>query len=56
MPLKPGRSRQAISANIHELSHSRTKAGKRRNASPTAHAQNVAIAIREAYGPKKGKR
>lgn len=54
MPLKPGRSRSAISSNIRELSHSQTKAGKARNAGPNAHARNVAIAMRQA--DKSGRR
>lgn len=51
MPLKKGKSRAVISANIHELSHSQTKAGKNRT-----HAQNVAIALKEAHYKPKGKR
>jgi hypothetical protein len=46
--LKVGKSRGAISANIKELTHSTTKAGKARNARPNAHAVNVAIAMRQA--------
>lgn len=53
MPLKSGRSRAAIGGNIRELSTSRTKAGKTRNAQPNAHAINVAIAMRKAYGKSK---
>lgn len=51
MPLKPGKKN--IGANIRELSKSRTKIGKKRNASQAGHAQNVAIAMREAYDVKK---
>jgi hypothetical protein len=40
MPLKRGSSRKVIAANIRELEHSRTKAGKQRS-----HKQNVAIAM-----------
>lgn len=48
MPLKAGKSQKVISANIHELSHSHTKAGKQRTP-----AQNVAIALKKAhYTPK----
>ena len=43
MPLKKGRSRKTISANIRELEHSRTKAGRKRT-----HKQNVAIALKKA--------
>lgn len=43
MPLKRGRSQKVISANIRELEHSRTKAGRART-----HKQNVAIAMKEA--------
>jgi hypothetical protein len=56
MPLKAGKSRATISSNIRELSHSQTAAGKRRNASPTAHEQNVAIALSKAHYARKGKR
>jgi hypothetical protein len=49
MPLKPGSSAKTISANIHELSHSRTKAGRKRT-----HAQNVAIALKKAHYKRKG--
>jgi len=48
MPLQKGRSKAAISANIRELSHSQTAAGKKRNAGPNAHARNVAIAMKTA--------
>lgn len=51
MPLKKGRSQATISANIHELSHSQTAAGKKRT-----HAQNVAIALKSAHYKPKGKR
>ena len=51
MPLKKGSSRATIAANIHELSHSQTKAGKGRS-----HAQNVAIALHEAHYKAKGKK
>lgn len=54
MPLKSGKSKKAISANISELSHSTTKAGKKRNAQPNAHAINVAIAMRKAGYKRKG--
>jgi hypothetical protein len=47
MPLKRGSSQKTISANIRELEHSQTKAGKQRT-----HAQNVAIALKQA---RKGK-
>jgi hypothetical protein len=53
MPLKPGRSEKAISANIKELSHSTTKAGLARNANPSGHAMAVAIAMKQA--DKSGK-
>lgn len=43
MPLKKGKSRATISANIRELSNSKTKAGLGRT-----HAQNVAIAMKQA--------
>jgi len=56
MPLRKGRSQAAISANIKELSHSRTKAGRSRNARANAHAINVAIALRKAGVPRKGSR
>lgn len=56
MPLRKGRSKAAISANIHELSHSHTKAGKARNAQPNAHAINVAIALKAAHYKRKGRR
>lgn len=48
MPLKRGKSQKAISANIRELEHSTTKAGKQRS-----HAQNVAIAMRAAGKSKR---
>ena len=48
------RGKKNIGRNIKELSHSQTKAGKARNARPNAHAINVAIALRAAYG--KGKK
>lgn len=51
MPLLKGRSRAVIAANIHELSHSQTKAGRSRT-----HAQNVAIALKQAGYIRKGKR
>lgn len=51
MPLKKGRSRAAIAANIHELSHSKTKRGKKRT-----HAQNVAIALKTAHYTRKGRK
>lgn len=51
MPLKKGASRATIAANIHELGTSQTKAGKGRT-----HAQNVAIALKEANYKPKGKR
>lgn len=50
MPLKKGRSRATIAANIHELEHAQTKAGKARS-----HAQNVAIALKTAHYKRKGK-
>jgi len=40
MPLKKGKSQKTISANISELSKSKTKAGKNRT-----HKQNIAIAL-----------
>lgn len=40
MPLKKGKSRKTISANIRELEHSKTKRGRKRS-----HKQNVAIAM-----------
>jgi hypothetical protein len=55
MPLKRGRSRAVISSNIHELSTSRTAAGRARNARPNAHAINVAIAMKQARR-RKGRR
>jgi len=42
-PLPRGASQKTISANIRELEHSQTKAGKART-----HAQNVAIALEKA--------
>ena len=48
MPLKAGKKN--IGANIKDLTKSRTKAGKARNAKPNSHAINVAIAMRKAYG------
>lgn len=48
MPLKKGSSRKAISANIRELEHSQTKAGKQRT-----HKQNVAIALKKAGKSRK---
>lgn len=48
--LKSGRSRKVITANIDELSHSQTKAGKART-----HAQNVAIALKKAHYKRKGR-
>ena len=51
MPLKKGRSRATIAANIHELSTSQTKAGKART-----HEQNVAIALKTAHYKRKGQR
>lgn len=56
MPLRKGKSRAAISANIHELSHSHTAAGRKRNAQPNAHAINVAIALKAAHYKRKGHR
>ena len=50
MPLRKGRSRTVMAANLHELEHSRTKAGRRRT-----HAQNIAIMLRQA-GMSKRKR
>ncbi len=44
MPLMPGSSRAAISANIHELSHSATK---------RPHNQIVAIALHKARARRK---
>jgi len=51
MPLKKGRSRKTISANIRELEHSRTKAGRGRT-----HAQNIAIALKMAGKSRKRRR
>jgi hypothetical protein len=48
MPLKSGSSQKTISANIRELEHSQTTAGKKRT-----HAQNVAIAMHKAHPGKK---
>lgn len=53
MPLKRGKSRAVISSNIRELEHSQTKAGRKRNAQPNAHAINVAIAMRKAGKRRK---
>ena len=39
-PLRKGKSKATISANIRELEHSQTKRGKQRT-----HKQNVAIAL-----------
>lgn len=52
MPLLKGKKN--IGRNVRELSTSRTKAGKARNAQPNAHAINVAIALRTAGVRKKG--
>lgn len=49
MPLKKGKSRKVIAQNIHELEHSRTKAGRGRS-----HRQNVAIALKTAGVKRKG--
>lgn len=49
MPLKRGRSQKVIGSNIHELEHSKTKAGQKRT-----HAQNVAIALKKAGYKRKG--
>jgi hypothetical protein len=51
MPLKTGRSRAVVSANIRELEHSRTKAGRQRT-----HKQNIAIALQKAGVKRKGTR
>jgi hypothetical protein len=48
MPLKSGSSNKTISANIHELEHSKTKAGKKRT-----HEQNIVIAMQKAHGKKE---
>jgi hypothetical protein len=48
MPLTKGRSRKTIARNIHELSHSRTKRGRKRT-----HAQNVAIALKMAQNKRR---
>jgi hypothetical protein len=48
MPLKAGKKN--IGANIRELSHSQTKAGKKRSSNPSSHKMNVAIAMKKAYG------
>jgi len=47
MPLKKGKSQKTISANISELSRSKTQAGKKRT-----NKQNVAIALDLARKPK----
>lgn len=51
MPLKKGSSQKTISANIKELSNSKTSAGLKRT-----HEQNVAIALQQADKAKKGKK
>ncbi len=43
MPLKAGKSRKTVSANIRELQASKTKAGKGRT-----RKQNIAIALDKA--------
>lgn len=48
MPLKRGSSQKVVSANIRELEHSRTTAGRARS-----HKQNVAIAMSMARKSKK---
>ena len=48
MPLIKGKSQKVISANISELSRSKSKAGRKRS-----HKQNVAIALSEAGVPRK---
>ncbi len=48
MPLKRGRSKATISKNISELSHSQTKAGKKRT-----NKQNMAIALSLARKSKR---
>lgn len=53
MPLRPGRSRKVIAANIRDLEHSQSAAGRKRNAQPNAHKINIAIAMREARRKKK---
>jgi len=50
MPLKRGKSQKVISANISELSKSKTKAGKGRT-----HKQNIAIALAESRKSTKRK-
>lgn len=50
-PLRKGKSRKAISANIRELEHSQTKAGKQRT-----HKQNIAIALKKAGKSRSKKR
>lgn len=60
MPLvKGGKSkaskRAAVKADIHELTHSQTAAGRSRNSSPNAHARNVAIAMKTVYGKRRRK-
>jgi hypothetical protein len=57
MPLvKGGKSKAskqaAVSADIKELSHSQTKAGKARNSGANSHARNVAIAMKTVYDTK----
>jgi hypothetical protein len=54
MPLEHGgkskASKQAaVGANIRELTHSQTAAGKTRAAGPNAHARDVAIAMKAVY-------
>lgn len=62
MPLKSGgkskaSKRAAVKADIHELSHSQTAAGRSRNSGPNAHARNVAIAMKTVYDQhRSGKR
>jgi len=50
MPLKKGKSQKVISANISELSKSKTKAGKSRT-----HKQNIVIALELAGKSRKKK-
>ena len=48
MPLRPGKSKKTVSANISELERSKTKVGKSRT-----HKQNVAIALSKAGKKRK---
>lgn len=60
MPLKSGKSKKVISENISETMRSYKKKGKigasRPKTKAAAQKQAVAIALRKAGVPKKGKR